>query len=209
GTPEGLPAIEQLLSEGLNVNITLLFSLAGYEQVMEAFLRGRERRAEAGEPLGRVASVASFFVSRVDTAVDAQLERMAAEGGERGEKERGLLGKAAIANARLAYDAFQRVFGGERWERLAAQGAHVQRPLWASTSTKNPAYRDVIYAEELIGPDTVDTMPLATIKNFADHGRVRVSIEDDIPGARYALDELEKIGIHYQQVTQQLLDEGV
>ncbi|HYJ78140.1 MAG TPA: transaldolase [Longimicrobiaceae bacterium] len=209
GTAAGLPAIEQLLSEGINVNITLLFSLGGYERVMEAFLRGMERRAQAGAPLGRVASVASFFVSRVDTAVDAELERIAGEGGERGERARALLGRAAIANAKLAYAAFQRVFSGERWERLAALGAHVQRPLWASTSTKNPHYRDVMYVEELIGPDTVDTIPLATILAFAGHGVAERTVDRDLDRARAELAALRELGIDLDEVTERLQVEGV
>jgi transaldolase len=171
GTDAGLPAIEQLLFEGMNVNVTLLFSVANHERVMEAFLRGVERRMEAGRPVDRVASVASFFVSRVDSSVDAALE------GIGGERALGLRGRAAVANAKLAYARFREVFSGPRWERLAAAGAQVQRPLWASTSTKNPAYRDVIYVEELIGPDTVNTMPLATVKAFADHGVARRTVD--------------------------------
>ncbi|HEX2202597.1 MAG TPA: transaldolase [Longimicrobium sp.] len=203
GTPEGIPAIETLIAEGVNVNITLLFSLAGYERVMEAYLRGMERRAEAGGPLDRVASVASFFVSRVDTAVDAELEKIG------GEEARRLVGKAAVANAKLAYARFQEVFSGERWERLAAKGARVQRPLWASTSTKNPAYRDVIYVEELIGPHTVNTMPLATVEAFADHGVARRTVDRDVDGARADLAALAALGIDLDAVTERLQVEGV
>jgi transaldolase len=209
GNEAGLAAIEQLLSEGINVNITLLFSLHGYERVMEAFLRGMERRAEAGEPLDHVASVASFFVSRVDTAVDAALDEIAKEGGERAEKAKALKGQAAVANAKLAYAKFQEVFSGERWERLAAKGARVQRPLWASTSTKNPEYRDVIYVEELIGPHTVNTMPLATIEGFADHGVARSTVDQDVEGAHRVLAELKELGIDLDEVTEKLQVEGV
>ncbi|HEX6745893.1 MAG TPA: transaldolase [Longimicrobium sp.] len=209
GTDEGIPAIEQLLFEGLNINITLLFSLRGYEAVMEAFLRGMERRAEAGLPLDHVASVASFFVSRVDSSVDAQLEKIAAEGGARGEKAKSVMGRAAIANAKMAYLRFTQVFSGERWERLKAKGARVQRPLWASTSTKNKAYRDVIYVEELIGPDTVNTMPLATIEAFADHGEVRRTVDTDLDRARADLATLQELGIDLDAVTEQLQVEGV
>lgn len=209
GTDEGIPAIEQLLSEGLNVNITLLFSLAGYERVMEACLRGMERRAEAGEPLDRIGSVASFFVSRVDTAVDAELEAIAAQGGEKAEQAKGLMGRAAIANARLAYHRFTEVFSGERWECLAAKGARVQRPLWASTSTKNPDYRDVIYIEALIGPHTVNTVPLATIEAFADHGEARRTVDADVDGARADLAALKDLGIDLDAVTERLQIEGV
>ena len=209
GTDEGIPAIEQLLSEGINVNITLLFSLAGYERVMEAFLRGMERRAEAGQPLDRVASVASFFVSRVDTAVDAELEAIAKEGGPNAEKAKAVMGRAAIANAKLAYQRFTEVFSGERWERLAAKGAQVQRPLWASTSTKNPAYRDVIYIESLIGPHTVNTIPLATLEAFNDHGEVRRTVDEGVDQARAELATLKELGIDLEAVTEKLQVEGV
>lgn len=209
GTEEGLPAIETLIAEGTNVNITLLFSLSGYERVMEAYLRGMERRAEAGEPLDRVASVASFFVSRVDSSIDAALEKIAADGGEQAGEARRLMGKAAVANAKLAYARFQKIFAGERWERLAAKGARVQRPLWASTSTKNPAYRDVIYVEELIGPHTVNTMPLATVEAFADHGVARRTVDQDVDGARADLAALAALGIDLDDVTERLQVEGV
>jgi len=209
GTDEGIPAIEQLLSEGINVNITLLFSLAGYERVMEAFLRGMERRAEAGQPLERVASVASFFVSRVDTAVDAELETIAKDGGANAEKAKRLMGRAAIANAKLAYQRFSEVFAGERWERLAAKGAQMQRPLWASTSTKNPAYRDVVYIESLIGPHTVNTIPLATLDAFEDHGEVRRSVDDGVEQAHADLAALKELGIDLEAVTEKLQVEGV
>ncbi|HEU4452564.1 MAG TPA: transaldolase [Longimicrobium sp.] len=209
GTEAGIPAIETLLSEGINVNITLLFSIAGYERVMEAFLRGMERRAEAGQPLDRVASVASFFVSRVDSAVDAALDKIAEGGGEKAEKARSLKGRAAVANAKLAYARFQEIFSGERWERLAAKGAKVQRPLWASTSTKNPEYRDVIYVEELIGPHTVNTMPLNTIEAFADHGVAKRTVDQDVDRARADLAALRELGIDLDDVTEKLQVEGV
>ena len=211
GTAAGLPAIEQLISEGLNVNITLLFSVQNHEQVMEAYLRGLERRLESGGALDHVASVASFFVSRVDSAVDAQLEKLAAAAPDEAGKQRilGLRGKAAVANAKLAYDRFKEIFSGQRWERLAAAGAQVQRPLWASTSTKNPEYRDVIYVEELIGPHTVNTMPLATIEAFADHGVARRTVDADLDAARADLAALAEVGIDIDQVTDQLQREGV
>ncbi|HEX2190896.1 MAG TPA: transaldolase [Longimicrobiaceae bacterium] len=208
GTEAGLPAIEQLLSEGINVNVTLLFSLRGYERVMEAFLRGVERRVDAGGPVERVASVASFFVSRVDTAVDAQLEK-AAQGGGDAERARSLMGRAAIDNAKLAYARFREVFGGDRWARLEAAGAQIQRPLWASTSTKNPEYRDVVYVEELIGPDTVNTMPLATVEAFADHGVARRTVDREVDRAREELAGLRELGIDLDAVTEQLQVEGV
>jgi transaldolase len=209
GTDEGVPAVEQLLFEGLDINITLLFSIAAYEKVMEAYLRALERRAEAGQPLDQVASVASFFVSRVDVAVDALLQARIDAGGADAERARALLGKAAVANAKMAYARFREVFSGERWERLAARGARVQRPLWASTSTKNPAYRDVIYVEELIGPDTVNTMPLATIQAFADHGEARRTVDADVEQARADLAALKELGIDLDEVTEKLQVEGV
>ncbi len=211
GTEEGLPAIEQLLYEGLNVNITLLFSLDGYEKVMEAYLKALERRADEGKPLDRVASVASFFVSRVDTAVDKELEaRLAkAESAEEKARIRALFGKAAIANAKLAYARFRDVFGRDRFARLKEKGARVQRPLWASTSTKNPEYRDVVYVEELIGPDTVNTMPLATLEAFADHGVARRTVDDEVEEARARLRALSALGIDLDRVTHQLQVEGV
>jgi transaldolase len=210
GTDAGIPAVEQLLADGINVNITLLFSLENYERVMEAYLSGLEQRAEQGLPLDQVASVASFFVSRVDTAVDAMLEEKlrAAEGSE-AEELRSLRGRAAIANAKLAYQRFQEIFGGERFGRLRQKGARVQRPLWASTSTKNPDYRDVIYVEELIGPDTVNTMPLATVEAFADHGEVRRTLDQDLDGARSDLEALARAGIDLDEVTRRLQTEGV
>ena len=210
-TPEGIPAIRQALSEGININITLIFSLANYRQVANAYLSALEKRIAEGKDISHIASVASFFVSRVDVLVDQLLEDKIRATSNRTmqEKLKALEGKAAIANARLVYQEFKRIFNSPRFQVLKESGAYVQRPLWASTSTKNPAYRDVLYAEELIGPDTVDTMPLQTIENFRDHGRVRLSIEDDIPQAKAELVTLEEVGISYTQVTQQLQEEGV
>ncbi len=211
GTTEGLLAIEEALAEGINVNVTLLFALEGYERVMESYLRALERRLDADLPLDRVASVASFFVSRVDTAIDAQLERRA-EGAADEVARRHLLdlrGRAAIANARIAYRRFREIFDSPRFERLARSGGRVQRPLWASTSTKNPAYRDVIYVEELIGPDTVNTMPLATIEAFADHGVVRRTIDSNPAAADHDLLLLADAGIDLAEVTRALQVEGV
>jgi len=210
-TPEGLPAIQQALTEGININITLIFAIDFYHKVTDAYLSALENRNAEGKDISHIASVASFFVSRVDTLVDQLLEdkiKATSDSAEQ-QKLKSLEGKAAIANARLVYQDFKRIFNTPRFETLKHSGAHVQRPLWASTSTKNPAYRDVLYAEELIGPNTVDTMPLETIENFRDHGRVRLSIEDNIPQAKAELAALEEVGIHYDQVTQQLLDEGV
>ncbi len=211
GTDEGLSAIEDALADGINVNVTLLFSLDGYERVMERYLSALERRAEKGLPLDHVASVASFFVSRVDTAVDTALEQKAEAATDEQEKERilSLRGKAAIANAKLAYQSFQRIFGGDRFARLKAAGAKVQRPLWASTSTKNPAYRDVIYVEELIGPDTVNTMPLQTVEAFGDHGIARRTVDVDVKGAEGVFRDLEALGIDLVEVTHELQREGV
>lgn len=210
-TPAGLPAIRQALSEGININITLIFSLENYRQVVEAYLSALEERKARGQTLKRVASVASFFVSRVDVLVDQLLEDRISTTtvSTQQQKLRDLQGKIAIANARLVYQEFKGLFENPRFGILKHQGALKQRPLWASTSTKNPAYRDVLYAEELIGPDTVDTMPLKTIENFRDHGRVRYSIEDALPEARAALAALEEAGIHYDQITRQLQEEGV
>jgi len=210
-TPEGIPAVRQALSEGINVNITLIFAIEAYREVTDAYLSALEDRNAEGQDISHMASVASFFVSRVDTLVDKLLEdkiKASSDPSER-QKLKSLEGKAAIANARLVYQDFKSIFGTPRFESLKHAGARVQRPLWASTSTKNPAYRDVLYAEELIGPNTVDTMPLETIENFRDHGRVRYSIEDNIPQAKAELAALEDVGIHYHAVTQQLLDEGV
>jgi transaldolase len=182
-----------------------------YREVAEAYISALESRLAEGKDISRIASVASFFVSRVDTLVDTLLEdkiKATSDSAEQ-QKLKSLEGKAAIANARLVYQDFKLIFNTPRFDKLKQHGAHVQRPLWASTSTKNPAYRDVLYAEELIGPDTVDTMPLETIEKFRDHGQVRLSIEDDIPQAHAVLDALEQVGIHYDQVTQQLQDEGV
>ena len=211
GTPEGIPAVLQALTEGINVNITLIFSISTYRQVAEAFISALEARRAAGEDISHMASVASFFVSRVDTLVDKLLEDKVKATSNTSEQQhlKSLEGKAAIANARLVYQDFKKIFNTPRFAALKQASAYVQRPLWASTSTKNPAYRDVLYAEELIGPDTVDTMPFETIENFRDHGRVRLSIEDNLEEAHQVFDALEKIGIHYDQVTKQLQDEGV
>jgi transaldolase len=197
GTPEGLPAIEQAIYEGINVNITLLFSVESYERVVEAYLSGLERRLAEGKELD-VASVASFFVSRIDTAVDKQLD-------EKGHPE--LKGTAAIANARNAYRSFQRLFSGPRWEALHHAGAHVQRPLWASTSVKNPEYRDTMYVDDLVGPHSVNTMPRATLDAVADHGHVSgPTVQQDPEPAIAALGEA---GIDLAAVTEQLLVDGI
>ena len=175
-TPAGLPAIKALIAEGINVNVTLLFSRGAYEKVAHAYIEGLEARAARGEPLGHVASVASFFVSRIDTLADTLIEEKlkTASGTDKARLE-GLMGRVAIANARLAYQSYKRIFAGPRWQALAARGAQTQRVLWASTGTKNPRYRDVLYVEELIGPDTVNTVPPDTLSAFRDHGRPRAT----------------------------------
>jgi len=210
-TAAGIPAIRQALVEGININITLIFSLANYRQVAEAYLDALEERLAAGKDISHIASVASFFVSRVDVLVDTVLEDRMNASGESGERQKlaALQGKAAIANARLAYQEFKGLFTSPRFAALKQRGAHVQRPLWASTGAKNPAYRDVLYVEELIGPDTVNTMPLTTIERFREHGRARYSIEDNLPEAQADLARLEDVGIHYDQITGQLQEEGV
>ncbi len=210
-TPEGLPAIEQLISEGVNVNVTLLFARDVYERVTQAYIAGIERRLAQGGDVRRVASVASFFVSRIDTAVDAIIAGRLKTAQDAQERAllRSLAGKVAIANAKLAYQRYKEIFRGARWESLASQGARRQRLLWGSTSTKNPQYRDVLYVEELIGVDTVNTMPPATLEAFRDHGRPRASLEEDIAGAYATLEALERAGISLQEVTDTLLAEGV
>ncbi|HUO26888.1 MAG TPA: transaldolase [Candidatus Aquilonibacter sp.] len=211
GTAEGLPAIRQLLSEGINVNVTLLFAQEVYEKVAEAYLAGIEDLASHGGSLNRIASVASFFISRIDTLVDSKLEEKLKTTTDAKQQAllKSLLGKVAIANGKLTYQRYLRLFSGARWQALAAKGAKTQRVLWASTSTKNPHYRDVLYAEELIGPDTVDTMPPTTIEAFRDHGRVRNSLTEDIPGAQKTLDDLAKAGISIKEVTDKLTNDGV
>lgn len=209
-TAAGIPAIEQLIADGLNVNVTLLFAVRMYGRVTEAYLRGLERRVAAGKPVDRLASVASFFVSRIDSNVDAQLERIAAAAGEPQRKRLlDLRAKAAIANAKLAYEHYQRVIGSSRWKKLGARGAQSQRLLWASTSTKNPSYPDTLYIDELIGPETVNTIPPATLDAFRDHGRLEATLDRDLPGAKAALGAVAAAGISLEAVTAQLLDEGV
>jgi transaldolase len=210
-TSEGFPAIEQCVYEGININITLIFSLQSYEKTIEAYLRGLERRVEESKPIDRIASVASFFVSRIDTAVDKRLQERIACAGSVREKEKleRLLGRIAIANAKIAYQVFKQLFHSKRFANLGTQGARVQRPLWASTSAKNPAYSDVYYVEALIGPETVNTVPPATLKAFRDHGRVRVSLEENVAEEIAVLAGLEEVGIRLDDVTQQVLDEGL
>jgi transaldolase/glucose-6-phosphate isomerase len=210
-TPEGIPAIRQLLEDGLNINITLLFAQSAYEQVAEAFLSALEARAKKGEDISHIASVASFFVSRIDTLIDGKIEEMLKTEKDAGKKAllESIEGKVAIANAKLTYKKYQELFGGARWKALAAKGAQTQRLLWASTSTKNPKYRDVLYVEELIGADTVDTIPPATFDAFRDHGKLRKSLTENVDAAAKTMSDLEKAGISMKQVTEKLVVDGV
>jgi len=208
-TPAGIPAIEQLISEGINVNVTLMFSMEHYVRVAEAYVRGLQARARNGQSLA-VASVASFFVSRVDSLVDKQLEERLARASSAEKQElESLLGKTAIANSRLVYQKFKEIFGRRAFLDLKEKGARVQRPLWASTSTKNPKYRDVLYAEELIGADTVDTMPPATIDAFRDHGQIRASLEAGLEEAAEVFRRLANLGIDMNAATEKLQVDGV
>lgn len=208
-TRAGIPAIEQAIAEGININVTLIFALERYAEVMQAYLRGLERRVREGFPLDRVASVASFFVSRVDTAVDRQLEQIVREEGPNAQRAASLMGHAAIANAKLAYAQFKSVFGEQRFEDLKQKGARVQRPLWASTSTKNAAYSDVLYVEQLIGPDTVNTLPPKTLDAFRDHGDAQPMLERNLSEAVAQLEAIEGLGVSLQSVTEQLEHGGV
>jgi transaldolase len=211
GTAEALPAIGRLLADGINVNVTLLFSRRAWAQVAEAHLLALEGRAARGEPVGGVASVASFFVSRIDTLADQLLGELCVSGvsDEVRERAEALRGRVAVANAKLAYQDWRALVAGPRWSRLAALGAQPQRLLWASTSTKDPSYRDVMYVESLIGPDTVSTVPPATFDAFRDHGRVRPTLEEDVEGARRTMAELDRLGISIDAVTDRLLEEGL
>jgi transaldolase len=211
GTQEGLPAIEQCLSEGININTTLLFGLKNYEQVAWTYISALEKRAEAGKPIDRIASVASFFISRVDTLTDAKLqEKIESASDDTAKSElRGLLGLAGIANAKIAYAKFQEIFSSPRWKLLEAKGARVQRCLWASTSTKNPDYRDVMYLEGLIGPDTVNTLPQATLEAFRDHGVAAPTLDRDADSSLAVIKQLDSVGIDFDAVTAQLQTEGV
>jgi transaldolase len=210
GTPEGAIAVRRLIAEGINVNITLLFALDAHARVIEAYMAGLEDRVKANQPIDGLASVASFFVSRVDTEIDKRIDALIAKAAP-AEQERlkMLKGRAAIANAKLAYKLFTDKFGSPRWSALAKKGARVQRPLWASTSTKNPEYRDVMYVEELIGPDTVNTMPPATIDAFRDHGGVERTVDRKISAAEGLLREIEALGISLENVTDKLLVDGI
>jgi len=210
-TAEGIPAIRTLIGEGINVNVTLLFSQETYARVAEAYLDGLEALTARGGNPRSVASVASFFVSRIDTAADARIAALASRCTDPAECGRlqALLGRVATANARLAYRHYQALVSGERWQALEAAGARTQRLLWASTGTKNPRYRDVVYVEELIGPDTVNTMPPATLEAFRDHGRARQSLAEDVESAAATLSDLAGAGISLTEITDSLLSDGV
>jgi transaldolase/glucose-6-phosphate isomerase len=211
GTAEGLPAIRQLIGDGININVTLLFAQEVYEKVAEAYIAGLEDLAKRGGNLKKMAGVASFFISRIDTLADSMIEDKLKTTKDAPTQTllKSLLGKVAIANGKLTYQRYQRIFSGPRWEALASKGAQTQRVLWASTSTKNPAYRDVMYVEELIGPDTVDTMPPGTVDAFRDHGRLRKSLAEDVAGAQKVMDDLAKAGISIKEVTTRLTTDGV
>jgi transaldolase/glucose-6-phosphate isomerase len=211
GTPEGLPAIRQAIGEGINVNVTLLFAQEVYEKVAEAHIAGLEDLAKRGGNLKKIGGVASFFISRIDSLVDSLINEKLKNTTDSQQQAllKSLLGKVAIANGKLTYQRYQRIFSGPRWEALAAKGAQTQRVLWASTSTKNPAYRDVMYVEELIGPDTVNTMPPATIDAFRDHGQLRNSLTEDVAGAQKVMDGLAKAGISIKEATDKLTTDGV
>jgi transaldolase len=211
GTKEGIPAFQQLISEGININVTLLFSQEVYQRVADAYIAGLEQMAARGGEVSKMASVASFFISRIDSSVDSIAEARLKTSKDPREQEqlKSLLGKVAIANGKLAYRRYQKTFAGDRWKKLAAKGAQTQRVLWASTSTKNPNYRDVMYVEELIGPDTVNTVPPATLDAFRDHGRSRASLTEDIPAAEQTMKTLAQLGISIDEVTDKLTDDGV
>ncbi len=210
GTPRAFPAFRQLISEGINVNVTLLFAQPVYEEVAAAYIDGRRKFAATGGDLSKIASVASFFISRIDSLIDSMTaEKIKTERCGRKAKLQSIQGKVAIANGKLTYEAYERIFSSPRWKALAAKGAQTQRVLWASTSTKNPNYRDVIYVEELIGPDTVNTIPPATLDAFRDHGKPRQSLNEDLDGARTTMSDLAAAGISMKEVTDKLTADGV
>ena len=211
GTVEGLPAFQQLTSEGINVNVTLLFSQEVYKPVAEAYIAGLEQLAARGGDVSKIASVASFFISRIDSSVDSIVEARLKQSKDPCEQEqlKSLLGKVAVANGKQTYQCYLSIFGGNRWKALAAKGAQTQRVLWASTSTKNPNYCDVLYVEELIGADTVNTIPPATFAAFRDHGRPRASLTEDLDSANKTMETVAKLGISMKEVTDKLTDDGV
>jgi transaldolase len=209
GTDEAMPAIEECLARGINVNITLLFALAAHRKVIEAHFRAMERRRERGEPLKNVASVASFFLSRIDVKVDKMLDEMIRGGGEEGTQAKPVRGRTAIANAKLAYELWKEMHAGAQWKRLEAAGARYQKPLWASTSTKDPSEPDVKYVEALIGPHTVNTMPDETVDAFRDHGKVQDTLERGLDDERHVMQRLAALGINIDRVTADLVEEGI
>ncbi len=211
GTPEGLLAVESAIAAGINVNITLLFSVDSYVETFWAYIRGLEQRIAAGQDVSNIGSVASFFISRIDNAIDAKLEELIAKTSDMAlqEKMRSLKGKIAIANAKVAYQEYKKIIQSERWKALSAKGAQVQRLLWASTSTKNPEYSDVLYVNELIGPNTVNTLPPSTLEACADHCEIASRIESNLEEAYQALATLSEIGINLNQVMADLLEDGI
>ena len=209
GTPAGGPAIAQTIRSGINVNVTLLFSIEAYQAVAEAYTAGLEERVRHGEPIDRIASVASFFVSRIDSKIDDKIDALVKDGGTGGEEAKALKGKVAIANAKLAYAWYQEFITSERWQALAAKGAQPQRLLWASTGTKNPDYPDTLYLDTLIGPDTVNTVPPKTLDAFRERGTAKVTLTEDVDGARHVLAEAERLGLDLRGVTDTLVEEGV
>jgi len=211
GTPEGIPAFQQLISEGINVNVTLLFSQEVYEEVADAYIAGVEQLAAKGGDVSRIASVASFFISRIDSLVDSIIEQKLKTAKDEQQKSElhGLMGKIAIANGKETYQRYLRIFGADRWKKLAGKGAQTQRVLWASTSTKNPKYSDVMYVEELIGPDTVNTMPPVTFDAYRDHGHPRASLTEDVESANRDMEKLAAVGISIREVTDKLTEDGV
>jgi transaldolase len=211
GTAEGIPAIQQALSEGININVTLLFAQDVYVKVAEAYIAGVEQFAKSGGDVSKMASVASFFISRIDSLVDSMIDARLKTSKDTSEQQqlKNVQGKVAIANGKQTYEKYQAIFGSDRWKALAAKGAQTQRVLWASTSTKNPAYRDVLYVEELIGPDTVDTIPPATLDAFRDHGIPRASLTENVDAAHRTMEAVAKLGISMKEVTDKLTDDGV
>jgi transaldolase len=211
GTPEGIPAFEQLISEAININVTLLFAQDVYEEVAKGYISGLKKLAARGGDVSKIASVASFFISRIDTLVDSIVQerlKTATKDPEKGLLE-SVLGKVAVANGKQTYQRYLRIFRGQEWEQLGSKGASTQRVLWASTSTKNPKYRDVMYVEELIGPDTVNTMPPATMEAYRDHGQARASLTEDIQSANQTMEKLARLGISMKEVTDKLTRDGV
>jgi transaldolase len=211
GTAEGIPAFQQAISEGININVTLLFAQDVYVKVAEAYIAGLEKFGATGGDVSRIASVASFFISRIDSLVDSIIDTKVKASKDPREREQlqSVMGKVAIANGKQTYQKYEAIFGTDRWKALGAKGAQTQRVLWASTSTKNPAYRDVLYVEEMIGPDTVNTIPPATLDAFRDHGKPRASLTENVASAKQTMENVAKLGISMKEVTDKLTDDGV